>query len=136
MKHKHADMMMEYAKDAQVTNKPWELWEVANSTGDWVPLRRAATWNEEELAYRRKMPFLTADRKPLPEGKYHTICVISRNNSEIITLLGVDDWLDYEYCNVGKDRCMQKYSNVLVAVWEEDRPITDADFEMLYQKCI
>jgi len=31
---------------------------------------------------------------------------------------------------------MQKYSNVLVAVWEEDRPITDADFEMLYQKCI
>lgn len=30
-KHKHADLMALYAKDAQETDKPWERWESRNS---------------------------------------------------------------------------------------------------------
>ena len=35
MKHKHAELMMQYAQDAMETDKPWELWEMrlpANKT--------------------------------------------------------------------------------------------------------
>ena len=28
MKHKHAELMMQYAQDAMETDKPWERWEV------------------------------------------------------------------------------------------------------------
>ena len=28
MKHKHAELMMQYAQDAMETDKPWELWEM------------------------------------------------------------------------------------------------------------
>ena len=26
--HKHAALMLQYAEDAQTTDKPWELWEM------------------------------------------------------------------------------------------------------------
>ena len=27
MKHKHADLMLQYAEDAMETDRPWERWE-------------------------------------------------------------------------------------------------------------
>lgn len=43
-KHKHAEAMMEYAKDAMETDKPWERWEYQtpgyNATS-WLPLLQA-----------------------------------------------------------------------------------------------
>ena len=39
MKHKHAELMMQYAQDAQETPRPWERWEVYGSvTGRWISL--------------------------------------------------------------------------------------------------
>ena len=32
-KHIHADLMMEYAKDAMETDKPWERWEYNDGSG-------------------------------------------------------------------------------------------------------
>ena len=39
MKHKHAELMMQYAQDAMETPRPWERWEVCGKlTGTWFPL--------------------------------------------------------------------------------------------------
>lgn len=56
MKHKHADLMLQYAKDAQTTDKPWELWEICGdlAEGDmWLPLYSQPAW-ETHRRYRRK----------------------------------------------------------------------------------
>lgn len=56
-KHKHADLMLQYAKDAAKTNKPWELWEwrVFKSHNDpsWVACWTHPSW-ECGVEYRRK----------------------------------------------------------------------------------
>ena len=59
MKHKHADLMLLYANDAQETDKPWERWE-------WKP-RGVKLWTDaidgidmdfnEEDCYRRIDPY-------------------------------------------------------------------------------
>ena len=54
MKHKHAELMMQYAQDAMETDKPWELWEYSHSSSNgWRNLDKMPSWciaNE----YRRK----------------------------------------------------------------------------------
>ena len=50
--HVHAELMAQYAKDAKVTDRPWELWEMDDSTG-WVALAQMPRWNEY-VKYRRK----------------------------------------------------------------------------------
>ena len=57
MKHKHADLMMQYAHDAQETDKPWERWQY--QTG---PMQEGDVWKncfpnpsfDEVYKYRRK----------------------------------------------------------------------------------
>ena len=53
MAHKHADLMMEYAKDAAETDKPWERWEMRSHITDWVPLNNHPSWGDT-VYYRRK----------------------------------------------------------------------------------
>ena len=51
--HKHADLMLLYAKDAAETDKPWERWEF-NTDGDtWIELIKNPSWLEDRK-YRRK----------------------------------------------------------------------------------
>lgn len=50
-KHPHAELMLEYAKDAMETDKPWERWEFNN--GAWNCLFKHPSW-AEEIEYRRK----------------------------------------------------------------------------------
>ena len=54
MKHKHAELMMQYAQDAMETSEPWELWEYSHaSSNGWRNLDKMPSWligNE----YRRK----------------------------------------------------------------------------------
>lgn len=70
-KHKHAEAMMEYAKDAQVTDKPWELWEVeieADKCGGrrWSGLDRHPAWHPK-LKYRRKIKTININGHKVPE---------------------------------------------------------------------
>ena len=54
MKHKHAELMMQYAQDAMETDKPWELWEMKYPTEkDWLTLDCNPLW-PGALEYRRK----------------------------------------------------------------------------------
>ena len=54
MKHKHAELMMQYAQDAMETDKPWERWEFRISIhDDWTTLGGNAMWYTD-YQYRRK----------------------------------------------------------------------------------
>ena len=52
MKHKHAELMMQYAQDAMETDKPWERWEVFIKDS-WRDLGECFFFAKEE-EYRRK----------------------------------------------------------------------------------
>ena len=52
MKHKHAELMMQYAQDAMETSEPWELWEV-RYYDKWCGLSVHPNW-DEPFDYRRK----------------------------------------------------------------------------------
>jgi hypothetical protein len=54
MKHKHAELMAQYAQDAMTTDKPWELWEArAPRKHDWFVMKGDPCWSVD-FAYRRK----------------------------------------------------------------------------------
>ena len=58
-KHIHADLMLQYAQDAQETDKPWERWEVYGKiTGRWIPLSECLSFLPENQ-YRRKPKMLS-----------------------------------------------------------------------------
>ncbi|MDO4708234.1 MAG: hypothetical protein Q4B94_00155 [Pseudomonadota bacterium] len=83
-KHIHAEEMLEYAQDAQMTDKPWEWWELfipADEYGDdrWTPLQTHPTWARHHK-YRRKPRTININgysvpepvRRPLKDGdKYY-----------------------------------------------------------------
>ena len=59
MGHIHAELMLQYAQDAQETDKPWELWEVYGKiTGRWIPLSECFPFISE-FHYRRKPKMLS-----------------------------------------------------------------------------
>ena len=54
MKHKHAELMMQYAQDAMGADKPWELWEYSHaSSNGWRNLDKMPSWRIGN-DYRRK----------------------------------------------------------------------------------
>ncbi len=56
MKHKHADLMLEYAKQAQVCEEPWRNWERTYPCSDgthWEDLQGTPSWNKK-IEYRMK----------------------------------------------------------------------------------
>ena len=58
-KHIHADLMLQYAQDAQETPEPWERWE-CNTGGvlGWVDMLHHPVWITE-TSYRRKPKMLS-----------------------------------------------------------------------------
>ena len=57
-KHKHAALMLQYAKDWAETDEPWKRWEVTSHRDEWVALCGHPYWKEES-EYRRKPRTLT-----------------------------------------------------------------------------
>lgn len=54
-KNIHADLILEYAKDWQETNKPWERWEfMSTATNDWEDIDCHPVWGPT-TNYRRKL---------------------------------------------------------------------------------
>jgi hypothetical protein len=72
-KHKHAELMMQYAQDAMTTDTPWELWEcrVPRSLDPrWANFYTDPEWSSS-INYRRK-------------PKQHTITLSTDQLDEII----------------------------------------------------
>ena len=58
MKHKHAELMMQYAQDAMETSEPWELWECNTGGGlGWVDMKSHPLWSTK-ASYCRKPKIL------------------------------------------------------------------------------
>lgn len=53
-KHKHADLMVAYAQDAQETETPWERWEIPDRNNCWRTLASNPNWFPNGEFYRRK----------------------------------------------------------------------------------
>lgn len=84
--HIHADLMLEYAKDAQETDEPWKLWEIKLEVHDgWGSCVRQLYWNPG-AKYRRKI---------VPLVKY---VVVSRDNFVIDSFSDRDNANNYCFC--------------------------------------
>lgn len=67
MKHKHADVMLEYAKDARESDTPWINWEYMHEISNgWQPLSYNPTWNHTVI-YRRKVKTIRIGEYDVPE---------------------------------------------------------------------
>lgn len=67
MKHKHAELMAQYAQDAAETDKPWERWERYHDfAGKWVSLTGNPSWYNA-AQYRRKPKVILINGFEVPE---------------------------------------------------------------------
>ena len=64
--HKHAALMLQYAKDAAETDKPWERWEVKINNGEWCELNGNPNW-VEDWGYRRKPQVIKVGKWEFPK---------------------------------------------------------------------
>lgn len=63
--HKHAALMLQYAKDAMETDKPWERWEVA-APNEWKGCEMSPSWSEDHN-YRRKPKTIKVGKWEFPK---------------------------------------------------------------------
>ena len=56
MKHKHAELMMQYAQDAMETDKPWERWQYNSNKDDFgfISCDKYTMAFYDDYEYRRK----------------------------------------------------------------------------------
>ena len=66
MKHKHADLMLEYAKQAQENECPWMNWERSYNGVVWEDLLSTPAWNEN-IMYRVKKSINNKNEIEIPE---------------------------------------------------------------------
>ncbi len=66
-KHRHADLMLAYAQDAQESDAPWLLWEYIYMYNDgWQPCKDNPSWSHK-LEYRRKVKTIRIGEYDVPE---------------------------------------------------------------------
>lgn len=63
--HKHAALMLQYAKDAMETDRPWERWEVA-APNEWKGCEISPSWGEDHN-YRRKPEMIKVGKWEFPK---------------------------------------------------------------------
>lgn len=65
----HAALMLEYAKDWAETDRPWERWQLQQSTGAWYTFTKYQghpRW-DKHTQYRRKPKVITINGHEVPE---------------------------------------------------------------------
>jgi hypothetical protein len=83
-RHKHAELMAQYAQDAMTTYKPWVLWEVKPfSDGNWLPLKCSPYWHTDQQ-YRR-----------IP--KQHTIVLNTEQLREVVMACSHVGWENEDF---------------------------------------
>jgi len=103
MKHKHAELMMEYAKDAMETDMPWLRWEkkIMGIDDEFVGCGGNPSWSDYSK-YRRKPRTININGYKVPEpyrgemkdgDPYYGVSLNS--NSECVS----EVWYDECYCN-------------------------------------
>jgi hypothetical protein len=71
--HKHADLMLLYAKDAAETDKPWERWEWRDkSDAEFLACQQHPSWKLNH-DYRRKPQVIRVGRHEFPKPISNTL---------------------------------------------------------------
>ena len=65
-KHKHAELMMQYAQDALETERPWERWEFKTKMEKWLSCGSQIIW-QPEWEYRRNIKTININGFDVPE---------------------------------------------------------------------
>ena len=65
--HIHAELMMEYAKDAMETDKPWKRWQFKSHSSHWATCHIVTPSWDEETEYRRKAQTININGHEVPE---------------------------------------------------------------------
>lgn len=130
--HKHAALMLQYAKDAMETDRPWERWEVA-SPNEWKGCEISPSWSEDHN-YRRKSEMIKVGKwefpKPIEQSLgyadvYYYVTFYMKTAeftpfSDIWTNNGVDnDRLAGNLCHLSKEAA-QAHADVLNAICRGD----------------
>ena len=98
--------MLEYAKDALETDKPWLRWEYTSLEDDWTDLSSHPCWALNAI-YRRKLPTIMINGYKVPEPmreppkvgtKYWIVCLY--NQPIVSQFTWNNDYLD--------DRCLPR----------------------------
>jgi len=99
MKHKHADLMKQYAEDWAETYAPWKRWEC--DADGWLPLKDHPYWLSD-VKYRRKPRTININgfevpepvREPLEEGQLYYVPIIGSEFMRLDCRL----WNHNDYC--------------------------------------
>lgn len=106
--HPHAESMLEYAKDAATTDKPWLLWETCYNS-QWDDLCSNPIWSVQ-CQYRRKpkqKPMIKIGKFTVPQSmkvkpKLSQQYFVVMLSSESIMYNWVNDYSDNEFFNNGR----------------------------------
>jgi hypothetical protein len=84
MKHKHAELMAQYAQDAMTTFTPWELWEFKRPCSDsWLGCGYNPSWNTYHEFRRRP--------------KQHTIVLNTEQLKELVFACTFPSWENEDF---------------------------------------
>ena len=97
--HKHAQLMLQYAQDAQETDKPWERWECKYPQCNWEPMHLGAYFHPD-VEYRRKPRVIVINGIEVPEpmrekpeeGTYYWHPLITSSSASCRNMWSNDDW--------------------------------------------
>ena len=102
MKHKHAELMAQYAQDAMETNKPWERWEIKHSrTEEWRQCNNNPPW-QVDMEYRRKPQKIKMWQwiATFKDGEVFLTQFFSSDdpyiNEDVIETIGKAEWTEIE----------------------------------------
>jgi hypothetical protein len=86
MKHKHAELMMQYAQDAMEGDKPWVLWQFKRPCSDeWLGCGNNPTWYTDH-EFRRK-------------PKQHTIVLNTEQLKEVVMACSHVGWENEDFAS-------------------------------------
>lgn len=92
--HPHAELMVEYAKDALTTREPWKLWQFNDGSG-WIECGLGGPAWLQVYRYRRKpvqIPTQTINGFVVPKG---LVQPLANKTPYYIASLESDDWNSY-----------------------------------------
>lgn len=92
MPHIHAELMMEYAKDAMKHDKPWKLWQAAIPDSGWIDLAGPIAFHSEQQ-YRRKPKTININGFEVPEPAREPLLF----GQTYFTLFGISDCVKREW---------------------------------------
>ncbi|KMW71139.1 hypothetical protein TI10_22345 [Photorhabdus luminescens subsp. luminescens] len=109
-KHVHAELMMQYARDALKTDEPWKMWERLHIEAvSWEQCLYSPAWSTE-FKYRRKPEMIAVGKVSFPKPvdyelergqRYHVMGILSSPQGNIATRLWGDSDFDHEYLQNG-----------------------------------